>query len=145
MSPLNIGLENSRRLRALPVYSSLMAYGSDGYRDMLGRQVTLARGIAEWLLDSEDFELLPKLTRSRNEVLSKIFIIVLFKAKNETLNKDLVDLIKATRKIQLSGTEWEGKPAARFAVSNWKADIKKDLPVIKQVLGGVVAAWKLER
>ncbi|KAF2786952.1 PLP-dependent transferase [Melanomma pulvis-pyrius CBS 109.77] len=145
MSPLNIGLENSRRLRALPVYSSLIAYGSDGYRDMLERQIGLARGIAGFLLDSEDFELLPEFTGSRADVLNNIYIIVLFKAKDEGLNKELVDRIKATYKIQLSGTAWEGKPACRFAVSNWKADVKRDLPVIKQVLDQVVATWKSEK
>lgn len=122
-----------------------MAYGSDGYRDMLERQVGLARGIAGLLLDSEDFELLPEFTGSREEILNNIYIIVLFKAKDEGLNKELVDRIKATYKIQLSGTAWEGKPACRFAVSNWKADVKRDLPVIKQVLDEVVAAWKSEK
>ena len=142
MSPLNIGLENSRRLRALPVYASLMAYGSDGYRDMLERQITLARGIANFILDSEDFELLPEFTGSREEVLSNIYIIVLFRAKDEGLNKQLVDLIKEDRTLQLSGTAWEGTPACRFAVSNWKADVKRDLPVIEKVFSKVVDTWK---
>ncbi|KAF2707359.1 pyridoxal-dependent decarboxylase [Pleomassaria siparia CBS 279.74] len=145
MSPLNIGLENSRRLRALPVYSSLVAYGSDGYRDMLERQVTLARGIAELLLDSEDFELLPDSSGDRKEILDNIFIIVLFKAKDEGLNKELVDRIKATCKIHVSGTAWDSKPACRFAVSNWRHDIKRDLPVIKKVLEEVVATWRSEQ
>ncbi|KAF2657795.1 pyridoxal-dependent decarboxylase [Lophiostoma macrostomum CBS 122681] len=145
MSPLNIGLENSRRLRALPVYASLTAYGREGYREMLERQVILSRGIAEFVLDSEDFELLPKFEGSRAEVLSNIYIIVLFKAKNEGLNKELVQRIKASRRIYVSGTAWDGLPACRFAVSNWRADIEKDLPVIKEVLTEVVSSWKAQQ
>jgi glutamate/tyrosine decarboxylase-like PLP-dependent enzyme len=145
LSPLNIGLENSRRLRALPVYASLTAYGRDGYRQMLERQVNLSRGIAEFLLDADDFVLLPKFERSRAEILSNIFIIVLFKAKDEGLNKELVQRIKATRRIYVSGTAWNGLPACRFAVSNWMADIEKDLPVIKEVLTEVVSSWKAQQ
>ncbi|XP_014553345.1 hypothetical protein COCVIDRAFT_29471 [Bipolaris victoriae FI3] len=134
MSPLNIGLENSRRFRALPVYASLVAYGRDGYRDMLGRQIQLARGIARYILQSSQYELLPQKEASHEDILSGIFIIVLFRAKNEELNKQLVDKIKATRKIYVSGTSWEGRPACRFAISNWMTDVDRDLPVIKQVL-----------
>lgn len=137
MSPLNVGLENSRRLRALPVYASLTAYGRDGYRDMLERQVALARGIAEFIFDSDDYELLPIFDASREEILANIFIIVLFKAKDDALNQGLVDKIKDTRRIYVSGTSWNGEPACRFAVSNWMADKSRDLPVIKEVLTGV--------
>jgi glutamate/tyrosine decarboxylase-like PLP-dependent enzyme len=138
MSPLNIGLENSRRLRALPVYASLAAYGSVGYRAMLERQITLARGIAEYIDKSEDFELLPNIEGTREEKLSNVFIIVLFRAKDEALNKVLVEKIKAGKKIYVSGTAWDGKPACRFAISNWGSDADKDLPVIEQVLSEVV-------
>ncbi|KAH7138181.1 pyridoxal-dependent decarboxylase [Dendryphion nanum] len=141
MSPLNIGLENSRRFRALPVYASLTAYGRDGYREMLERQVILARGIAKFILEGKDFELLPRSMGHTTEILGNIFIIVLFKAKDEALNKELVDRIKSTRKIYVSGTSWDSKPACRFAISNWMADIKKDLPIIQGVLSDVVASW----
>jgi len=142
MSPLNVGLENSRRLRALPVYASLIAYGADGYRDMLERQIELSRGIAELILESDDFELLPKTEGPKDQVLQGIYIIVIFRAKDEALNKELTNRIKAGRKIYVSGTSWDGKPACRFAVSNWMTDAKRDLPLIKQVLAEVVEEWK---
>ncbi|KAJ4359428.1 hypothetical protein N0V95_002175 [Ascochyta clinopodiicola] len=137
MSPLNIGLENSRRFRALPVYASLVAYGAAGYRDMLERQIALSRGIAEFISSSEDFELLPVRGEDVDDVLERIYIIVLFRAKNETLNQQLVDRIKASRRIYVSGTSWEGRPACRFAVSNWMVDVDRDLPVVTQVLQDV--------
>ncbi|KAF2470451.1 pyridoxal-dependent decarboxylase [Lindgomyces ingoldianus] len=145
MSPLNIGIENSRRLRALPVYASLMAYGKDGYREMLERQVQLARAIAEFIIESDDFELLPIFAGEKDEVLGNVYMIVLFRANDEGLNKELVDRIKTTRKIYVSGTAWEGKPACRFAVSNWMANVEKDLPVIKEALRGVVDKYKAQK
>lgn len=138
MSPLNIGLENSRRFRALPVYANLVAYGREGYRTMLERQVDLSRGIARYILESDGYELLPKSSACHEDILKGIYIIVLFRAVDEELNKQLVNKIKATRKIYVSGTAWDGKPACRFAVSNWMTDVKRDLPIIKQVLQDVV-------
>jgi glutamate/tyrosine decarboxylase-like PLP-dependent enzyme len=139
MSPLNIGLENSRRFRALPVYANLVAYGKDGYRAMLERQIELSRGIARYILESDGYELLPRHDTSHEDIVSSIYIIVLFRAKDEALNKELVNRIKATRKIYVSGTAWDGKPACRFAVSNWKTDSERDLPIIKQVLQDILS------
>lgn len=137
VSPLNIGLENSRRLRALPVYASLTAYGSAGYRAMLERQVTLARRIAEYIDQSDEFELLPNFNGTREEKLINIFIVVMFRAKDEALNNTLVDKIKADKRIYVSGTAWGGKPACRFAISNWMSNVEKDFPVIEEVLAQV--------
>jgi glutamate/tyrosine decarboxylase-like PLP-dependent enzyme len=138
MSPLDAGIENSRRFRALPVYATLLAYGKSGYRSMLERQIELCRGIAKFLLDSEGYELLPTSDASMDEILGGIYIIVIFRAKDEALNKVLVEKIKATRKIYVSGTAWGGQPACRFAVSNWQADAKRDLPIITEILQAVV-------
>lgn len=142
VSPLNIGLENSRRFRALPVYASLLAYGKMGYRDMLARQIELSRAIAKFIAESDDYVLLPGSTAAIEEKLEHIYIIVLFRAKDSELNKRLVDDIKATKKIYVSGTAWDNQPACRFAVSNWQTDVLRDLPIIVEVLHAIVAQHK---
>lgn len=139
MSPLNIGLENSRRFRALPVYANLVAYGKEGYRAMLERQIELSRGIARYILETDGYELLPQHDTPQEDVVNSIYIIVLFRATDEALNNQLVNKIKATRKIYVSGTAWDGKPACRFAVSNWMTDAERDLPIIKQVLQAILS------
>jgi glutamate/tyrosine decarboxylase-like PLP-dependent enzyme len=138
MSPLNVGLENSRRFRALPVYASLVAYGRNGYRDMLERQIELSRGIARFVLESAEYKLLPTFEGSTEEILSNIYIIVLLRAKDEALNKQLVQKIKASGKVYVSGTMWNGQPACRFAVSSWMVDVGRDLPLIKEILEDIV-------
>jgi glutamate/tyrosine decarboxylase-like PLP-dependent enzyme len=139
MSPLNIGLENSRRFRALPVYASLVAYGKAGYRDMLERQIALSRGIARFINSSKEYELLPRVD-TEDDTTSRIYIIVLFRAIDERLNEQLVAKIKESRKIYVSGTRWEGRSACRFAVSNWMVDVDRDLAVVKHVLMDVARA-----
>ncbi|KAI7158193.1 tyrosine decarboxylase [Hortaea werneckii] len=139
-SPLNIGIENSRRFRALPVYSTLAAYGRTGYREMLERQIHLAREIARFIFANEHYELLPNVDENRplEDRLSGIYIIVLFRAKSQTVNEELVKRVNATKRIYISGTHWEGRPAARFAVANWQADAKQDLQLVQDVLLQVV-------
>lgn len=133
-SPLNIGLENSRRFRALPVYAVLTAYGRQGISNIFVQQVRLAREVGAFLNAGKDYELLPK-----NEFTNDAtHIIVLFRARDERLNNELVKRINDTRKMYVSGTKWNGKPACRIAVSTWKVDVKRDLKLIREVLTDVI-------
>lgn len=134
-SPLNIGLENSRRFRALPVYASLGAYGREGYVDMLERQIRLSRKIAAWLDESEHYQVLPTYSAEhKKDMLAKTFMIVLFRATDENLNKDLVQKINSDGRIYVSGSIWDNKPACRLAVSNWRVNVEEDLSVVTDVL-----------
>lgn len=137
-SPLNIGIENSRRFRALPVYATLTQYGRAGYKEMLERQIGLARKVADWLFDHSGFELLPA-GESRDQMIAKTFIVVLFRTKNASKDRDLVKSINATGQIYVTGTSWDGRPAARIAVSNWQVDVVRDSQQIFEVLQRVVS------
>ncbi|KAH9819395.1 tyrosine decarboxylase [Teratosphaeria destructans] len=143
-SPLNIGIENSRRFRALPVYANLLDYGRDGYRDMLQRQIGLARRIASLLKSelSQDFEFLPTTVKERD-----IYVIALWRLKDPKLNMNLpkfVQKLNATRKLYVSGTKFAGEPAARFAVANWQVDVERDIRVIGKALLEVLGEFKAE-
>ncbi|KAF2813674.1 pyridoxal-dependent decarboxylase [Mytilinidion resinicola] len=144
LSPLNVGLENSRRFRALPVYATLLAHGSDGYREMLEQQIALARFIADFIVDSDDYELLPYSDGPKENQIAQTYMIVLFKAKDNKLNEELVQRIKATRKVYVSGTAWEGLPACRFAISNWQVESTREFATIKEVLESIIKEYLLE-
>ncbi|KIK58947.1 hypothetical protein GYMLUDRAFT_262271 [Collybiopsis luxurians FD-317 M1] len=135
LSPLNIGIENSRRFRALPVYATLLSEGREGIVEMLSRMVRLARGIADFIKISEGYELLP----SQEASLDSTHIIVLFRAKHAKLNDVLVQKINETRCMYVSGTTWNGQKAARLAVSSWRVDVMRDLAVVKDILTGLKA------
>ena len=141
-SPLNIGIENSRRFRGLPVYATLVAYGRHGYTDMLKRQIRFARSVAAYIFDHAGLELLPReIFQIRDNISQQTFIIVLFRAKDGALNNRLVDSINATRKMYVSGTMWEGSAATRIAVSNWQVQPERDIVTVKNVLEGILDSF----
>ncbi|KAJ6567572.1 pyridoxal phosphate-dependent transferase [Mycena vulgaris] len=127
-SPLNLGIENSRRFRALPVYASLLAYGRTWHCNLLERQIALARRIASYIVNSSTYELLP------NEDLHKIYMVVLFRARSDSLNVQLVSLLNASKQIHISGLPWKGRPAARIAVGTWRVDVERDFGLLVKAL-----------
>ena len=132
-SPLNIGLENSRRFRALPAYAALLNEGRPGYASLLANMVQLSRKVAVLLRDSKHYELLPDDGGSLDEV----FMIVLFRAKDGVVNRELVERINRTRQMYVSGTSWKGEKAVRMAVSNWMVDVERDFKVVTTILNDV--------
>ncbi|KAB5554892.1 pyridoxal-dependent decarboxylase [Coniochaeta sp. 2T2.1] len=133
-SPLNIGLENSRRFRALPTYAALVGEGRTGVTHMVERMVGLARRIAAFVRDSPDYEFLPDPSAS----VESTFIIVLFRARDRAVNEELVGRINASGLMYVSPTAWEGEKAVRLAVSNWRVDVERDFEVVRGVLEAVV-------
>ncbi|KAL1881456.1 hypothetical protein VTK73DRAFT_3741 [Phialemonium thermophilum] len=133
-SPLNIGLENSRRFRALPVYAVLLSEGRSGLGEMFARMVRLAREVAAFVRDSDDYEWLPDPDAS----LDSTHIVVLFRARDSQLNENLAQRINETRRMYVSETRWDGQKACRIAVSSYRVDVKADLAVVKDVLRLVV-------
>ncbi|PMB66386.1 L-2,4-diaminobutyrate decarboxylase [Beauveria bassiana] len=137
-SPLNMGLENSRRFRALPVYAVLLSEGRPGLAALLGAMTQLSRAIAAFLRDSPDYELLPGVIDGANDAKEEeeeeIFISVLFRATNAALNETLVARINDTRQLYVSGTTWRGRKAVRIAVSNWRVNVERDAAVVREIL-----------
>ncbi|OBS29189.1 hypothetical protein FPOA_03126 [Fusarium poae] len=129
-SPLNIGLENSRRFRALPAYAVLLSEGRPGMAKLIGNMIALSRQVAAFLRDSEHYELLP----NDGAGLDEVFMIVLFRAKDHKLNEILVQKINETRQMYVSGTSWKGEKAVRVAISNWMVDVDNDFKVVTSIL-----------
>lgn len=136
-NPLDIGIENSRRFRALPVYAVLLSEGRQGMSDMFARMVRMARRVAAFVRASEEYELL------LDE--EEVGVIVLFRATNAGLNKILVQRINETRDIYVSPTSWQGSPAIRLAVSSWRVDVEKDGVVVEGILKEVAKKYQLEQ
>jgi glutamate/tyrosine decarboxylase-like PLP-dependent enzyme len=137
ISPLNMGIENSRRFRALPLYASLRTYGRNFYTNMIQRQVATAQRIARWISISPLYQLLPndlKKHMGNYDTMNPVFIIVLFKAKDAELNENLVERINSSGSIYVSGTVWQGTKAARIAIANWKVEYERESVAVIEVL-----------
>lgn len=140
-SPLNIGLENSRRFRALPVYGTLISYGRLGYRHMLQRQIRFARLVAQYLFEHPDFDLLPEDLDDKATIVERIYIIVLFRGRDDALNSTLVKLLNSTSQLYVSGTTWQGRPACRIAVANWQVHPERELAMIQATFVQALEIW----
>ncbi|BFZ58394.1 hypothetical protein PYCC9005_005456 [Savitreella phatthalungensis] len=136
-SPMAIGLENSRRFRALPLYANLVAYGKDGLAEMVKRNLMFARQIDlflrtdftasafyEVLTPPADRPLGHRTQRREHEMTN----IVLFTPKQSTK----VDVDQFVGKINAQGlcyvtpTTFNGRRCIRIAVSNWRTGIDGD-------------------
>lgn len=110
--------ENSRRLRALPVWFTLQAYGREQYADMIERHCALARELSDWLMADPGFELLaqPKL----NGLCFALRLPGGF-ASEDVHHAYLQHLVEDGR-VFMTPTRYLGRPAIRVSISNWRTE-----------------------
>ncbi len=121
---LNIVPENSRRLRALPVWFSLVAYGKEGFCDIIEKSTLLALHFANALVDDGRFELLAPIrlnnvcfTLKGNENQDKV---------NEFLKK-----LNDTGKVFMTPTVYQNKKGIRASFVNWRTN-EEDIRIVIQ-------------
>ncbi|QLC66342.1 aspartate aminotransferase family protein [Flavobacterium sp. LPB0248] len=126
---LNVLPENSRRLRALPVWFSLKAYGKDGFRDIIENSTALALHFGNALIEN-DFELLAPI-RLNN---------VCFTLKGEHNQEKVSQFLSAlndTGKVFMTPTVYQGKKGIRASFVNWRTtedDVKLVIEEMREVL-----------
>lgn len=136
-SPLHVGIENSRRFRALPLYASLVAYGKQGYAEMIRRNIEFIREIDAWMRLSKWYEVFTpqpantigeNLAHSKHEttniLLFGITLNVPDRFKGEFGMRKVVEAINASRSLYITGTTFNGRDCARIAVSNWRTGLR---------------------
>lgn len=132
-APLFMGIENSRRFRALPLFASLMSLGKSGYQDLIRRNVEFARAIARSLPAS--YELLNGPEIPLNVVLFRGTEGSKFSTEDPGSGQRLCNAINQSRTIYVTPTMWQGKGAARLAVSNWRTGSdEREVKIVLDVL-----------
>ena len=126
-----IGPESSRRARSFSVWSTLKAYGVEGYRRLIERHLDLAQYLKSRVEEEEQLELLADVQLN----------VVCFRFKpaeynDEQLNrtnKVLGERILADGRVYVGTTTYDGKVALRPAISNWRTE-REDVDLLVKVV-----------
>lgn len=123
--------ENSRRFRALPAWFTLIAYGREGYREIVERNCALAARLGDMIGNSADFRLLTPVRMN----------VVCFTLKQGNLTMEVIQrFLNAVRddgRAFFTPTVYNDLPAIRAAVSNWQT-VEKDVDIAFQALSDVI-------
>ncbi|ANE51890.1 pyridoxal phosphate-dependent decarboxylase family protein [Flavisolibacter tropicus] len=111
---LNFLPENSRRLRALPAWFTLMAYGKDGYQQIVENSINLSRQLGKRIESSELFELLAPVRLN-----TVCFTLGRSKDQPETVKAFLTEL-NSRGKVFMTPTVYKGVSGIRAALVNWR-------------------------
>lgn len=119
---MDYGPQLGRRLRALKFWFVMRYFGVEGLRSRIRNQIALARQFADWVGDSNDFEMLAPVP----------FSLVCFRAHppgtdDETelnaINEQLMEEVNRRGKVFLSHTKLHGKFTLRLGIGNIRTTI----------------------
>ncbi|MFL6120754.1 pyridoxal phosphate-dependent decarboxylase family protein [Actinophytocola sp.] len=105
--------ETSRRLRALPAWFSLVAYGRAGHREIVERTTALAGRLGAWVADQPGLRLLAPVRLN----------VVCATVAGDPTRERVAALVRAVAhggEAVVTPTVYDGTPAFRVAFSNWR-------------------------
>ncbi len=120
-SYLNFLPENSRRLKALPVWFSLLAYGKKGYQDIVENSIEMANRLGQCIEISTAFELLAPVR------LNNVCFTLKGEENQNKVSAFLTNL-NDTGKVFMTPTVYNGKKGIRASFVNWRTT-KQDIDI----------------
>jgi glutamate/tyrosine decarboxylase-like PLP-dependent enzyme len=130
-SYLNFLPENSRRLKALPVWFSLLAYGKQGFQDIVENSVAMALQFDAFISQNESFELLAP-TR-----LNNVCFTLAGDNNQEKVNAFLIHL-NDKGKVFMTPTVYQNRKGIRASFVNWRTNELDVQLVIKEMKASVL-------
>ncbi|MBC9796312.1 pyridoxal phosphate-dependent decarboxylase family protein [Sinomicrobium weinanense] len=127
---LNFLPENSRRLKALPVWFSLTAYGKKGYRDIVENAIEMTQLFGNFIEQNPYFELLAP-------VRLNTVCFTLAGAENQDKVNAFLTALNDTGKVFMTPTVYNSKKGVRAAFVNWMTDTR-DIDIITKEMNLVI-------
>ena len=128
---MSLGIENSRRFRAFPVWLTLLAYGREGIKSWVESNIKLSQSFADWIERSDSYELVYPC--QMNVVLFRPNVNGLSEQEADKITKERLQAINQDGRLFLSPGVWKGKQIIRAAISNWQTR-EEDVEIAKEVL-----------
>ncbi|WP_029271856.1 pyridoxal-dependent decarboxylase [Flavobacterium sp. KJJ] len=119
---LNVLPENSRRLRALPAWFSLLAYGKEGFKDIVENSIHLALHFGNELIEDDSFELLAPIR------LNNVCFTLKGDHNQEKVNQFLT-ILNDKGKVFMTPTVYQNRKGIRASFVNWRTT-ENDIKII---------------
>lgn len=114
---LHLTPENSRRFRALPLWMALKAYGRNGMREIVERNVRLARRLGAGLAASDGFRLLAPVN------LNVVCFALKAVSGDALAARDrFIEQLNQHGVVRCTPTSYGGQPGIRAALVNWMTE-----------------------
>lgn len=135
---MDYGFQLGRRFRALKLWFVFRLFGTDGLAAQVRRQVSLAQRFAQWVQETEEFELLAPVP----------FSVVNFRWHPQALNEEealaeanrkLLHWVNQRGRVFLSHAILAGRLALHLAVGNLETDEQALQAAREELLAGVAA------
>ena len=123
---LNFLPENSRRLRALPVWFTLKAYGKKGYQEIVDNSIHLTQQLGQFIEQNNHLELLAP-------VRLNTVCFSLVGDENQEKVAQFLSNINDSGKVFMTPTVYNNKKGIRAAFVNWRTT-ETDLEIVKEVI-----------
>jgi glutamate/tyrosine decarboxylase-like PLP-dependent enzyme len=122
--------EFSRRARGFPIYAALRELGRRGVAELVERCCDCARLMGEELARD------PRAVVLNDVVLNQV--LVRFESEGANVTDDVIAGAQLEGTCWMSGTVWDGEPAMRISVCNWRTtedDIRRSAQAILAQVG----------
>lgn len=134
--------ENSRRLRALPVWASLLAYGRSGIGDVVASCCACAATLGSWIEHHDDLELLAPVTL--NIVAFRLGDRLLDGGDEAALTARFLAAVATSGEVFLTPGSYAGRRGVRAAFSNWRTSAGDDVPHIQRGIEAGLSAIRTD-
>lgn len=119
---LNVLPENSRRLRALPTWFSLLAYGKEGFQDIVENSTALALHFGNELIEEGNFELLAPIR------LNNVCFTLKGNHNQEKVSQFLT-ILNDRGRVFMTPTVYQNRKGIRASFVNWRTT-ENDIRII---------------